>query len=76
MDFKQFYFSPYGRVNRKQWWLWLIVPFTIIGILLVFLDMATGRYNPEIGVGLFSGIFALISLIPRGHRLYQALPRS
>jgi uncharacterized membrane protein YhaH (DUF805 family) len=24
MDFKQFYFSPDGRVNRKQWWLWLI----------------------------------------------------
>jgi uncharacterized membrane protein YhaH (DUF805 family) len=64
MDFKQFYFSPDGRVNRKQWWLWLIVPFTIIGILLVFLDMATGRYNPEMGVGLFSGIFALLSLIP------------
>ena len=22
MDFKKFYFSPEGRVNRKQWWLW------------------------------------------------------
>jgi len=64
MDFKQFYFSPDGRVNRKQWWLWLVLPLTVIGILLVFVDMATGRYNSELGIGLFSGIFALLSLIP------------
>jgi uncharacterized membrane protein YhaH (DUF805 family) len=64
MDFKQFYLSPEGRVNRKQWWLWLVLPLTVIGILLVFVDMATGRYNPEMGIGLFSGIFALLSLIP------------
>jgi uncharacterized membrane protein YhaH (DUF805 family) len=64
MDFKQFYFSPEGRVNRKQWWLWLVLPFTVIGIILVFVDMATGRYDPEYNVGLFSGLFALLSLIP------------
>jgi uncharacterized membrane protein YhaH (DUF805 family) len=64
MDYKQFYFSPNGRVNRKQWWLWLVLPLTVIGILLVFVDMATGRYDPELGVGLFSGIFGLLSLIP------------
>ena len=64
MDYKQFYLSPEGRVNRKQWWLWLVLPLTAIGIVLVFVDMATGRYNPERGIGLFSGIFALLSLIP------------
>ena len=64
MDFKKFYFSPEGRVNRKQWWLWLVLPFTVISILLGFVDMATGNYNPESGIGLFSGIFALLSLIP------------
>jgi uncharacterized membrane protein YhaH (DUF805 family) len=64
MDFKQFYFSPEGRVNRKQWWLWLVLPFTVIGIILVLVDMATGRYDPEYNVGLFSGLFALLSLIP------------
>ena len=26
--------------------------------------MATGNYNPESGIGLFSGIFALLYLIP------------
>jgi uncharacterized membrane protein YhaH (DUF805 family) len=64
MDYKKFYLSPEGRVNRKQWWLWLVLPITVISILLVFVDMATGRYDPEMGIGLFSGIFALISLIP------------
>jgi hypothetical protein len=75
MDFKKFYFSPEGRVNRKQWWLWLVLPFTVISILLGFVDMAAGNYHPEAGIGLFSGIFGLLSLIPRDHRPYQALPR-
>ena len=56
MDFKKFYLSPEGRVNRKQFWLWLVVPLTVIGVLLAFLDVATGNYNPEMGFGLFSGI--------------------
>ena len=64
MDFKQFYLSPQGRANRKQFWLWLVLPLTAIGILLAILDVATGKYDPELGIGLFSGIFALVSLIP------------
>jgi uncharacterized membrane protein YhaH (DUF805 family) len=64
MDFKKFYFSLEGRVNRKQWWLWLVLPGTVISILLGFVDMATGNFNPEAGIGLFSGVFGLLSLIP------------
>ena len=64
MDFKQFYLSPQGRANRKQFWLWLVLPLTAIGILLAILDVATGKYDPELGIGLFSSIFALVSLIP------------
>jgi hypothetical protein len=60
MDFKKFYFAPEGRVNRKQWWLWLVLPLTAISILLLFVDMATGNYRPEYGIGLFSGIVALL----------------
>ena len=78
MDFKKFYFSPEGRVNRKQWWLWLVLPFTVIGTLLGFIDMATGNYNPEAGIGLFSGIFAIVSLIPaiRSHQFRRAASMS
>jgi uncharacterized membrane protein YhaH (DUF805 family) len=42
----------------------LVLPFTVISILLGFVDMATGNYNPESGIGLFSGIVALLALIP------------
>jgi uncharacterized membrane protein YhaH (DUF805 family) len=64
MDFKKFYFSPEGRVNRKQWWLWLVLPLTVIGILLELVDMATGNVHPKAGIGLFTGILALLALIP------------
>src|SRR5262245_57229876 len=59
MDFKKFYLSPEGRVNRKQFWLWLVLPLTVIGALLALVDIAT-----ETGIGLFTGIFALLTLIP------------
>jgi uncharacterized membrane protein YhaH (DUF805 family) len=64
MDWKQFYFSPQGRVNRQQWWLWLIVPILIVSIILAYIDVATGHFDPETGLGLFSGLFALLVLIP------------
>ena len=64
MDFKKFYLSPEGRVNRKQFWLWLVLPLTVIEIVLVLVDVATENYNPELGIGLLSGIFALVALIP------------
>ena len=64
MDFKKFYLSPEGRVNRKQFWLWLVLPLTAIEILLALVDVKTGNYNPELSVVLFSGIFALVALIP------------
>jgi len=64
MDFKQFYFSPQGRVNRQQWWLWLILPVLVITAILSMIDVATGRFDPETGLGLFSGLFSLLVLIP------------
>jgi uncharacterized membrane protein YhaH (DUF805 family) len=64
MDFKQFYLSAQGRVNRKQWWLQLVLPVFVISLILAFVDMATGNFNAEAGIGLFSGIFALLALIP------------
>jgi uncharacterized membrane protein YhaH (DUF805 family) len=63
MDFKKFYLSPEGRVDRKQFWLWLVLPLTAISLLAALVDVATGNYNPELGVGLFSAIFVLVALI-------------
>src|SRR5262249_45094525 len=64
MDFKKFYLSPEGRANRKQFWLRLVLPLTAIEIVLVLVDVKTGNYNPELGIGLLSGIFALVALVP------------
>jgi uncharacterized membrane protein YhaH (DUF805 family) len=62
-DFKQFYFSAQGRVNRKQWWLRLILPIFVIALVLAFIDAATGAYDAKTRVGILSGLFLLASLI-------------
>jgi uncharacterized membrane protein YhaH (DUF805 family) len=64
LNFQQFYFSAQGRVNRKQWWLRLILPILIIILVLSFVDGVIGTYNPDTGFGILSGLFALASLIP------------
>jgi uncharacterized membrane protein YhaH (DUF805 family) len=54
-----------GRPRKPQAvWLWLVLPLTAIEILLALVDVKTGNYNPELSMGLFSGIFALLTLIP------------
>ena len=63
-NLQQFYFSAQGRVNRKQWWFRLILPIFIIILVLAFIDMVMGTYDPKVGVGILSGLFALASLIP------------
>ena len=63
MDFQKFYFSAKGRVNRKQYWLWLVLPSVAVGIILVILDAALGTRDPE-SVGLFSLIGPLIMVFP------------
>jgi uncharacterized membrane protein YhaH (DUF805 family) len=63
MDFKKFYFSAEGRANRKQFWLWLVLPVFIISIILALIDTSMG-HNVEEGVGVLSGLWALIVLIP------------
>jgi uncharacterized membrane protein YhaH (DUF805 family) len=64
MDYKQFYLSAQGRVNRKQWWLYLVLPIFVVSLILSFVDNAIGTVDQENGAGLLSGIWALITLIP------------
>jgi uncharacterized membrane protein YhaH (DUF805 family) len=63
-DFKQFYLSADGRVNRQQWWLRLVLPFAVISVVLSFIDFAIGTYDAQTGGGLLSGLFGLAALIP------------
>lgn len=64
MDFQQFYLSAQGRANRKQFWLWLMLPAVVVSIILAMIDSAMGTLDAESGMGLLSGIWALIILIP------------
>ena len=64
MDFKQFYFSAQGRVNRKQWWLWLVLPVFAISVILSIIDASVGTYDYQSGFGLLNSIFTLAILIP------------
>jgi uncharacterized membrane protein YhaH (DUF805 family) len=64
MDFKTFYFSAQGRANRKQFWLWLVLPIFVVSIILAIIDNAMGTVNSESGLGLLSGIWTLIVIIP------------
>jgi uncharacterized membrane protein YhaH (DUF805 family) len=63
MDFKQFYLSADGRVNRKQWWLYLILPAFIISIIASIIDASTG-HDPQQGIGPITAIFSLLILYP------------
>jgi uncharacterized membrane protein YhaH (DUF805 family) len=64
MDFKKFYFSAEGRANRKQFWLWLVLPVFVVSIILAMIDASMGNLDPQSGFGLLSGIWTLIILIP------------
>jgi uncharacterized membrane protein YhaH (DUF805 family) len=63
MDFKQLYLSADGRVNRKQWWLYLILPALILGIIASIIDTASG-HDPQQGLGPVTLIVYLLVLYP------------
>ncbi|WP_280136658.1 DUF805 domain-containing protein [Methyloceanibacter superfactus] len=53
-----------GRANRKQFWLWLILPAVVVSIVFAMIDSAMGTFDAESGMGLLSGLWTLIILIP------------
>jgi uncharacterized membrane protein YhaH (DUF805 family) len=64
MDYKQFYLSAQGRVNRKQLWLYLVLPAVVVSLILSLIDAAIGTVDAESGLGLLCGLWSLIILIP------------
>lgn len=64
MDFQQFYLSAQGRVNRRQWWLYLVLPVIVVSVILSIIDSSMGTFDAESGLGLLSGIWTLIVIIP------------
>ncbi|MBK1617040.1 hypothetical protein CKO42_00950 [Lamprobacter modestohalophilus] len=52
-----------GRARRKEYWYYFLINFLIITALLL-IDNMLGTLDPEAGMGLLSGIYALAVLIP------------
>ena len=57
-----------GRANRKEFWMFVL--FAILTtIVAAIIDVATGLFNEEVGLGLISGILQLFYFLP-GLSLY------
>ena len=52
-----------GRSRRKEYWFFLLFN-VIAAAVLSIIDMFTGTYNATTGIGLLSGIYALVMLVP------------
>lgn len=52
-----------GRARRKEYWYFVLFNI-IVSIILGIIDLGTGTYSIEDGIGLLSGIYALAVLIP------------
>ena len=52
-----------GRARRKEYWYFVLFNIIII-IFLTIIDVMTGTYNEQVNIGLLSGIYILVVLIP------------
>jgi len=52
-----------GRARRREYWLFFLFNFLItIGISII--DMLTGSYDPDLGLGTLGTIYGLLVLLP------------
>jgi uncharacterized membrane protein YhaH (DUF805 family) len=59
----EFLFSFRGRISRYQYWIKFFLPYSLISLGMMIVDMGAGSVS-ETGIGLFSSIFALAALWP------------
>jgi uncharacterized membrane protein YhaH (DUF805 family) len=52
-----------GRARRKEFWFFTLFN-VLIAVVLTMIDMFTGTFDEDVGLGLLSGLFALAMLIP------------
>lgn len=61
-SFGQFYFSPWGRISRSEYWLRGILPIWGIWWLLLIAIIAASATGGPFGAGLFSSVWGIYSL--------------
>ena len=52
-----------GRARRKEYWFFILFNL-IASLVLTLVDFMTGSLDPELGMGLLSGLYSLAILIP------------
>ena len=52
-----------GRARRQAYWGFLLI-YLLISIMLAVVDAIIGNYDAATGVGLLSGLFGLVTLLP------------
>lgn len=60
----QFLLSFKGRISRSQYWLHFYLPFILLYLVAIFVDVIVGTYSKSDSIGLFSGVLALLSIWP------------
>ncbi|WP_237068560.1 DUF805 domain-containing protein [Microbulbifer guangxiensis] len=57
------YTNFHGRAQRREYWFFVLFNL-LIALMLSTIDGVTGLYSEEYGVGLLSGAYALLVLLP------------
>jgi uncharacterized membrane protein YhaH (DUF805 family) len=52
-----------GRARRKEFWIFLLVN-TLVAVALAMVDINTGTFDEDVGLGLLSGLYAVVMLLP------------
>ena len=52
-----------GRARRREFWIFMLI-ITIINRILIYVEISLGIHDFSINIGLLTGMFALIILIP------------
>jgi uncharacterized membrane protein YhaH (DUF805 family) len=52
-----------GRARRREYWFFILFNL-IASVVLTVIDFMTGFLDPELGIGLLSGLYSLAVLIP------------
>jgi uncharacterized membrane protein YhaH (DUF805 family) len=52
-----------GRARRKEFWFFTLFN-VLVAVVLAMVDMFTGTFDEDVGLGLLSGLYALALLVP------------
>ena len=52
-----------GRARRKEFWFFVLFN-TLIAVALAMIDMFTGTFDEDVGLGLLSGLYTVAVILP------------